>query len=104
MSDSEVRVEHLLGRRVRDEGGRVLGRIEEMCVEVVDGELVVLEFHLGAAALMERIAGFTAQLPFLGWLGKRKGVCVDWDALDLSDVQRPVARAFRTVDVRERRS
>jgi sporulation protein YlmC with PRC-barrel domain len=100
MSIREVHVEHLLGRRVRDSNGKVLGRIEEMRVEVVDGEPVVVEFHIGPAAYFERIAGFTAQLPFFGWLSRRKEVFVDWDAMDLRDVQRPVARAFRVGEPR----
>lgn len=88
----EVHVEHLLGRRVRDPNGRVLGRIEELHVEIVDGEPVVTEFHLGAAALVERITGFTAQLPFLGWLSRRRGIHVSWRDMDLSDPDHPVAK------------
>jgi len=37
----EAHVEHLLGRQVRDIDGRVVGRLEELRVEVVDGEYVV---------------------------------------------------------------
>ena len=100
MSTREIHAEQLLGRRVRDVNGTILGRIEEMRMDVVDGETVITEFHVGPAALFERVGGFTAQLPFFGWLAHRKFICVDWDALDISDVDRPVARAFRMVERR----
>lgn len=96
----EVQVERLLGRRVRDEQGRVLGRVEEMRVDIIDGEPVVVEFHLGTGAFVERVAGFVAQLPFLGWLSRRRGLVVAWQDMDFSDIDRPVARAFTAIDAR----
>lgn len=62
----EAHVERLLSQRVRDVEGHVIGRLEEMRVEVVDGEHVVVEYHLGSGALIERIAGFVRLLPFFG--------------------------------------
>src|SRR4029078_13617408 len=41
MEVREAYVEQLIGRKVRDERGRELGRIEEMIVEVIDDEYVV---------------------------------------------------------------
>lgn len=93
MNDTrEAHVELLLGRLVYDERGKRVGRIEEMIVEIVDGEPVVTEFHIGAGALLERIAGFVSQLPFFGWLSSGRVVRVPWRDMDLSNVDRPRAR------------
>ena len=86
----EAHVEHLIGRRVRDADDRVIGRLEEFRVEVVDGEYVITEFHVGGAAVLERIAAFVTQLPFLRYIPfVRKGYRVSWEKLDLSDPRRP---------------
>lgn len=61
----EVHVELLLGTRVRDVHGDVVGRLEELRCEKLDGEDVVVEFHVGAAAMIERIAMFVSSLPLL---------------------------------------
>src|SRR5213082_607326 len=61
----EVHVERLLGQSVHDADGRRIGRLEELLVEMMDGEWVVTEFHIGGAALLERVAAFVTMLPFL---------------------------------------
>lgn len=96
MIHHEAHVERLVGRRVHDIDGEVVGRIEEIRAEVVDGELVVLEYHIGSAALIERIAGFATSLPFLNVLRHgRRGCLVRWTDMDLSDPARPVVRMSR---------
>jgi len=91
MDIREAHVEQLLGCRVRDERGRVIGRIEEMIVEVVDDEYVVTEFHLGTAALVERITGFVRQLPFFNFIpGAKRPIRVGWKEMDLSDPSKPI--------------
>jgi hypothetical protein len=93
MEFREAHVERLLGAQVRDSTGRVLGRIEEMCVEVIDGEHVVTEFHLGRGALVERITGFVRQLPFLSRIpGAREPMRIGWREMDLTDPRRPKIR------------
>jgi len=83
----EVHVEHLLGRRVRDATGRVVGRIEEIHA---DDEGTVTEFLLGPAALTERLGQSTLSLPFISLLGiRRAGHRVSWDEMDLSDPDQP---------------
>jgi sporulation protein YlmC with PRC-barrel domain len=92
----EAHVEQLLGRRVRDVDGRMVGRLEELRVEIVDGESVVTEYHLGRAAALERIAGFVTQLPFFRYIPfARKGYRVPWAEMDLSDPQHPMVRVPR---------
>ena len=89
----EAHVEHLLGRRVVDADGRVVGRLEELHAELVDGELVVTEFHIGAGALLERVGEFVTQLPFLRYIPySRHMYRVAWHQLDLSDTRRPRVR------------
>ena len=99
MSDApgvEVHVERLLGRRVRDANGVVIGRIEELCVEIVDGDPVVTEFHVGSAALFERIGSFVHQLPFFSLLPWTPAMyCVSSADMDLEDVRHPRVRRRR---------
>jgi len=83
----EVHVEKLLGRRVRDPSGRVVGRIEEIHT---DDKGVVSEFLLGPAALWERLGQSTLELPFVRLLGlQRSDHRVPWNELDLSDPDHP---------------
>lgn len=97
MSDTvgtEVHVERLLGRRVRDANGAVVGRIEEVCVEIVDGEPVVAEFHVGSAALLERIGAFVHELPFFSLIPRLPRLrTIRWDEIDLRDPSYPRLRA-----------
>jgi hypothetical protein len=89
----EVHVEQLLGRKVVDADGRVVGRIEEMRSEMVDGERVVTEFHVGPVALLERIGTVVGELPFFRLLGSRRsGRSIAWKLLDLSDPRHPLLR------------
>jgi sporulation protein YlmC with PRC-barrel domain len=86
----EAHVEHLLGRRVVDVDGRVLGRLEEMRAEIVDRETVVTEFHVGEAALLERIGEFVTQLPFFRYIPfARHGYRIPWNQFDLSNPRAP---------------
>jgi len=59
----DVHVERILGRRVRDLDGKVIGRLEEIAAEVSGDSCIVTEFHVGPAAALERIASFVRQLP-----------------------------------------
>jgi hypothetical protein len=83
---NELRVELLLGRKVRSIHGHVVGRIEEMRAGREHDYWVVTEFHLGPDALVERLAvrhlGVT--LP-----GRAHGYRVRWDQIDLDDADHP---------------
>jgi sporulation protein YlmC with PRC-barrel domain len=92
--DREIHVERLLGRRVHDSEGRMIGRLEEIVADVVDNETVVTEYHVGPAAFWERVGGFAVQLPFLGWLPvERRIYRIPWNVMDVSDPDRPRANA-----------
>jgi sporulation protein YlmC with PRC-barrel domain len=93
---TEVHVEQLLGKRVRDADGRVLGRLEEFHVEHQDGEDVVTEFLIGPAALWQRIGGFVTQLPYFRLIPlSRREYSVSWKLMDLSDPETPRVLARR---------
>jgi hypothetical protein len=87
---SHIRLDDLIGRTVRDAQGRVVGRIYDMRGEQRSGELVIVEYHLGAAALLQSLG-----LSLLTLVGRdlpepRK---VPWDQMDISDPEHPVMRA-----------
>ena len=83
---TECRVELLLGRRVRAQDGRVIGRIEELRAEREHDYYVVTEFHLGPSALIEALAVRHLGLTLPGHV---HGYRVRWDQLDLSDQEHP---------------
>lgn len=87
---AEVRLELLLGRRVRDKAGRRIARVEEVRAERDNGEWIVREYVLGVGGLVERLAAGPLVAGLLGrWAPKPERYTVAWDALDLSDPERP---------------
>ena len=91
MQCREIHLELLLGTKVVDVDGQKVGRIEEFIAGDVNGEAVVMEYHLGPHALAERLSASLMKLPFLGMLGRLRGKSyrVAWDQMDLTDVRRP---------------
>jgi hypothetical protein len=83
---NEWRLERMLGRRVRSQDGRVIGRLEEFRAEREHDYYVVTEFHIGPTALVERLAvrHFGLTVP-----GRAHGYRVRWDQLDLEDPEHP---------------
>jgi hypothetical protein len=84
---SELRVEQLLGRKVRDDTGRVVGRLEEFRATRNGDAWEVTEFDLGRAALLERLA-----VRHFSWLlssHRPAGYRARWDQLDLTDPDHP---------------
>jgi hypothetical protein len=82
----EFHVEELIGAAVRDAGGRKLGRIFEVVAEERDGELVIIEYHLGKGAFLERVS---MSIRSMFGLEQKEPVRVSWDRLDLSDLSKP---------------
>jgi hypothetical protein len=82
----ELRLELLLGRRVVDPAGRVVGRLQEFRATREGDAWVVTEFDIGRAALLERLA-----IRHFGWVpGKAPaGYRARWDQIDLTDPERP---------------
>jgi hypothetical protein len=90
----DVHLELLVGRRVVDPSGRVVGRIEEVRAHRHGSDCLVDEFHLGPAALVERLSAAPVVGPVLRLLGRRprRSPVIPWQELDLSDPERPVWR------------
>ena len=77
-----IRMQELVGRRVRDATGKVVGRIEAIYAVCRDGTCSIEEFELGAGALLARFGIVPAE--------RRR---VSWRNLDLSDPRRPRLRS-----------
>ena len=89
----DLHVERVIGKKVRDAGGTVVGRIGELIVENVDGDYVLTEVHIGPSALLERVGGFVTRLPYFAavriprWLYR-----VPWDQFDWTNRDAPRLR------------
>src|SRR5690242_15953926 len=83
----ELHVEELVGRRVRDVDGRKIGHIEELIAEIRGTDWVVVEVHLGAGALLERLVDLSTLVPVLGRFTQRarRHYCLSWSQLDVTD-------------------
>ena len=95
MARQEIQVELLLSRRVYALNGRVIGRLEEVQTELRGGACFVTEYHVGAYALIERLAAWPvgrALLKLFGATRRGGGYRVPWDKLDLRDPARPRLR------------
>ena len=89
---NEIHVELLLGRQVLANDGRAVGRIEEICAEERNGELVVTEYRLGAYAALERLSVSPLFRPLLNAFRLRSAYRLPWDKLDLTEVDRPTLK------------
>lgn len=102
MTEREVRIEELLGRRVRDADGRGVGRIEEMVCEIELHErgrdYLVQEVQLGHYPVLGFLAGTSLGRGLLRTFGRGSGYVryrVPWEAMDLADTERPRIRVSR---------
>ena len=81
----EVRLDRLLGRQVLAPNNQPVGRLEEFRAEKRGNGLIITEYVIGMAGLVERL-GVTVKLLF----GKsRGGYVARWDQLDISDPLHP---------------
>lgn len=94
MSTREVRLHHLIGRRVHDVDGRLLGRLEELRAEIDlhdrGNDYQVVEFQVGGFGAFGAMAAgrFTRHvLRGIGLAGDR--YLIPWELVDLSDPERP---------------
>ena len=92
MEPAEIRFEDLVGKRVRNQYGRVIGRIEEARVEPKGEDYFVTEFLIGPVELWPRIQAFIGEVPTLRALGlgqQGKLRPFPWHWIDLSNPERP---------------
>jgi len=107
MAHREVRFEDLLGRTVRNQYGRPIGRIEDARIEPEGEDYLVKEFLIGPRERLPRLLAFLGQLPTFraGGLGRKSQVRpIPWYWLDLSDPARPVLSSEGGNDVLSRPS
>lgn len=96
MSQREILLHHLVGRKVRNVRGEVLGRIHELCVEIAlheqGNDYVVQEFRLGSLGALEFLGAshFLRELLRTLRMVHVDAYAVPWDQLDLGDPERPV--------------
>lgn len=87
LKEGELRLDRLVGRRVLAANNRSIGRLEECRAEKRGSGLVISEYVIGVAGLLERL-GVGMKLLF----GRRAGgggYLARWDQIDLSDPDRP---------------
>jgi hypothetical protein len=92
---TELSVELLLGREVRDSRNEVLGRITDICAGDDDGELVVRYYLVGPARGTYRVSFASIALEVLRLFRLPIGsprYLVPWSEMDLSDPGRPRVR------------
>ena len=93
----EIRMERLIGQRVRDEDGRLVGHLHEVVARRQGRALVVVEYRLGTYTRLQRLAdavlgrALLAALP----LTRPRHYRVPWELLDLSDPERLRLRCRR---------
>lgn len=98
MANSEIHLELLLGKKVLDSTGKLVGHIQEVQAEQQGNEWVVQEYLLGTNALVKRLSAWRIALGL-----RKSGVSkisneyrIPWDKLDLTDPGRP--RLYCTID------
>ncbi|EJZ18467.1 PRC-barrel domain-containing protein (plasmid) [Rhizobium sp. Pop5] len=87
---NEVRLELLLGKQVFDVDGKAVGRVEEIRAEARGADLYVVEYHLGAYSLFERLSALAigrAVLTAIGAARSGSKKAVPWDKLDMRDLE-----------------
>jgi hypothetical protein len=84
MKEREIALERLVGREVLSLQGRTVGRLEEVRAEERSTGWVVIEYRIGPAALLERLAART-----LRFRSAEREYKARWDQLDPSDPAGP---------------
>lgn len=85
---TELHLELLIGTQVHDVNDQPVGRLEEIKAEAAEDDFVIVEYHLGALGLLERLSataiGHFMLRPF-GFRERSSGHIVPWDKLDVTD-------------------
>ena len=94
----EIKVELLIGTKVRDVDGNYIGRIEELHIER-DGKTCLVDSYLiGASAVIQRLSAWTLVRPIRKLLSGRKLYAVyqvPWQDMDLTDPHNPRLRTSK---------
>jgi hypothetical protein len=90
-----IHVELLLDKEVKDPAGRRAGRIEEVRARRDGTSIIVEAYHLGPAAMLERLGAPVLRTAMFRALGLHKhahGRRATWEQMDLSDPLHPRLR------------
>jgi sporulation protein YlmC with PRC-barrel domain len=91
----EINVERLIGTKVRDNSGKVVGRIEEIRAERGADACLVESFMVGKSAVVQRLSAWTLVRPITKFLRTHDAYRVfqvDWKDMDLNDPLHPTLR------------
>ena len=82
-----IALERYVGKPVRDAAGRNLGHLHDVRVREEGGELVVIDYLVGRAGLLERfsLAQLGREVSFLFGFNHPGGYVVPWDAMEFGD-------------------
>ena len=89
---TRVRFEHLIGKKVRNAQGRVIGRIEDARIQPDGEDYVITHFLIGSTERLPRIRAFLGELPTFRAVGignERDLRPFPWHWFDWSDPARP---------------
>jgi len=76
-------LQQIIGSRVRDVDGKVVGRIHEARAEVRGADCVITEWLVGPGAMLQRLGIAAGRL--IG-IAARDPLRIPWDKIDLSDL------------------
>ncbi len=82
---STIPLHRIMGHQVFGRDGRKVGRLEAIPAVQEGKRLVVHEFHIGTAALLQRFAAHFSPFP----LPAARGFIARWDQMDWTDPMRP---------------
>ena len=82
-----IALERYVGKPVRDAEGHNLGHLHDVRVRDQGGELVVIDYLVGRAGLLERfsLAELGREVGFVFGLNHPGGYVVPWDAMEFGD-------------------
>jgi hypothetical protein len=86
-----LRFDLLMGCRIRDVDGAVVGRLEEVRMERRGAEWVATDFHMGTGAALERFSASVFGIP----RNAQRGWSATWEQMDWTDPGRPRVRCRR---------
>jgi sporulation protein YlmC with PRC-barrel domain len=91
----DIKVQLLVGIKVRDVDGKNVGRIEEIRVERQEKALLVEAYLIGVSGLIDRLSARTLVRPIRRLLRSRHIYSVyevPWQEMDVTDPKRPVLK------------
>ena len=93
---TEIAVELLVGRVVRDSAGRRAGRIRELMSDDRHSDCIISSVQLGHVSILQWLARSLLGRELHRALGGQRGISiVPWNMIDLSDPSRPRLRCRR---------